>query len=285
MSRIPPRVVARGAAYGGGGLGMVGTLGALGYALLKLEARLARRAVPPLTAAPMADGHYGDPDGVPVLLIMLGDSGAAGFGAEFPAETPGAVLAADLAAAGRYVTLETLAFTGARCADLDVQVTLALADRVWDSPEPATTTIAVLNIGANDVTHWNPPKRAVAHLIAAVTRLRSAGVRVVVGTCPDLGALALLPQPLRAFAGLKSAQMAAAQAIGVVSAGGVPVALGSQLGKQFSGQPGMVCFDRFHPSGKGYRAIAGALLPAVRTAAGLADPADQPADRAAQPAG
>lgn len=277
ITRLPPRAVARGAAYGGGGLGMVGTLGAAGYALLKLEAKLARRAVPPLTAAPMADGRYGDPTGTPLRLVMLGDSGGAGFGAEDAAETPGAILATALAHAGRYVTLETLAFTGARCADLDLQVTLALADRVWESPEPAVTTIAVINIGANDVTHWNPPKRAVAHLMAAVTRLRSAGVRVVAGTCPDLGALALLPQPLRAFARLKSAQMAAAQAIGVVTAGGVPVALGSHLGREFAADPAMVCFDRFHPSGKGYRAIAGEMTPAVLVAAGIRDQAEQPA--------
>ena len=62
----------------------------------------------------------------------------------------------------------------------------------------------------------------------------------------------------------------------MVSAGGVPVALGSHLGKQFEGEPGMVCFDRFHPSGKGYRAIAGAMLPAVRAAAGIPDPAVDP---------
>ncbi|MEP6464287.1 MAG: SGNH/GDSL hydrolase family protein [Frankiaceae bacterium] len=277
LSWSPPRAVTRGAAYGGGGLGMVGTLGAAGYALLKLEAKLARRAVPPLTAAPMADGEYGDPAGIPLRLVMLGDSGGAGFGADVPAETPGAILANELADAGRRVTLETLAYKGARCADLDVQVTLALADRVWESTEPSVNTIAVINIGANDVTHWNPPKRAVAHLVAAVTRLRSAGVRVVVGTCPDLGALALLPQPLRTLARVKSAQMAAAQAIGVVTAGGVPVALGSHLGKQFSADPAMVCFDRFHPSGKGYQAIAGAMAPAVRAAAGIIDPAEQPA--------
>lgn len=272
MAWLPPGAVARGAAYGGGGLGMVGTLGAAGYAVLKLEAKLARRAVPPLTAAPVADGRYGDPAGVPLRLVMLGDSGGAGFGAEIPAETPGAILASALADAGRFVTLETLAYKGGRCADLDVQITLALADRVWDNAEPETTTIAVINIGANDVTHWNPPRRAVAHLVAAVTRLRSAGVRVVVGTCPDLGALALLPQPLRALARVKCAQMGAAQAIGVVTAGGVPVALGANLGRLFAQDPAMVCFDRFHPSGKGYQAIAGAMLPAVRAAAGVLEP-------------
>src|SRR5664279_6598695 len=194
VSWTPPRGVTRGAAYGGGGLGMVGTLGALGYALIKLEAKLARRAVPPITAAPVADGRYGNSDGIPLRLVMLGDSGAAGFGAETPAETPGALLAGVLAEAGRSVTLEVLAVTGARSADLDGQITLALADR------RARPDMAVVLIGANDVTHWNPPRRAAADLTAAVTRLRGAGVRVVVATCPDLGALGFVPQPLRASA-------------------------------------------------------------------------------------
>jgi len=265
VSWTPPRGVTRGAAYGGGGLGMVGTLGALGYALIKLEAKLARRAVPPITAAPVADGRYGNSDGIPLRLVMLGDSGAAGFGAETPAETPGALLAGVLAEAGRSVTLEVLAVTGARSADLDGQITLALADR------RARPDMAVVLIGANDVTHWNPPRRAAADLTAAVTRLRGAGVRVVVATCPDLGALGFVPQPLRAFGKVKSAQMAAAQALGVVAAGGVPVALGAQLGRQFGTDPAMFCPDRFHPSAKGYRAIVSAMLPAVRSAAGISE--------------
>lgn len=267
LPRVPPHALARGAAYGGGGVGMLGTVGLLGYALIKAEAKLARKAVPALTAAPLADGRYGDPAGIPVRLAMLGDSGAAGLGAETAGDTPGARFAAELVAAGRHVTLDVLAVTGARCADLGAQVSRALVNAPDTVPD-----IAVINIGANDVTHWVPPRRAVADLTAAVTRLRDTGVRVVVGTCPDLGALSFAPQPLRAYGRLKGAQMAAAQAMGVVAAGGVPVALGAELGRLFASDPSLFSFDRFHPSSGGYRLIVDAMLPAVRAAAGIDDP-------------
>jgi lysophospholipase L1-like esterase len=268
MIRPPrPATVARGAAVGGTGIGL---LGAMGYGLIKLEATLARRRVPRLHAAPVADGVYGDPAGRPLRLAMLGDSGAAGFGAEYSDDTPGALLATVLAERGLHVTLDVLAVTGARSADLAMQVEWALL---------APPDLVVVQIGANDITHWVPPRQATVHLADAIRRLRDAGARVVVGTCPDLGALRFIPQPLRAVGRLKSQQMAAAQAIAVVEAGGVPVALGAHLGRRFETVPSLFCFDRFHPSAEGYREIVDALLPAVLTAAGLDD------DEVATPAG
>lgn len=258
--RVPGRrALLRGAAVGGGGVGL---LGAAGYGLIRLEADLARRRVPRLHAAPVADGGYGEPAGRPLRLTLIGDSSAAGYGAESPEETPGALLATHLAGEGFRVTLDVLAVTGARSADLSSQVEWALLD----PPD-----IAVLNIGANDVTHWIPPRRATEHLAAAIRRLRGAGAHVVVATCPDLGALAFVPQPLRTLGRLKAAQMAAAQSLAAVAAGGVPVAVGAVLGRRFEADQSLFCFDRFHPSAAGYRLIAEALLPAVRAAAGLPD--------------
>ena len=46
----------------------------------------------------------------------------------------------------------------------------------------------------------------------AIARLRERGTAVVVGTCPDLGALRPVPQPLRALGSRASRQLAAAQA-------------------------------------------------------------------------
>ena len=49
--------------------------------------------------------------------------------------------------------------------------------------------IAVILIGGNDVTNRTPPGLAVRYLVEAVRALRDAGCEVVVGTCPDLGAI------------------------------------------------------------------------------------------------
>jgi hypothetical protein len=62
-----------------------------------------------------ADGLYGSGSQEPLTLVMLGDSSAAGLGADEPQETPGALLAAGLAeVAGRPVRLHTYARTGAQ---------------------------------------------------------------------------------------------------------------------------------------------------------------------------
>ncbi|WP_078512037.1 SGNH/GDSL hydrolase family protein, partial [Streptomyces sp. e14] len=224
------RRIAAGAAYGGGGLGLAG---AAAVGLLLAEVRLARRHVGNGADhhVPLADGLYGQgydtPGEPPLRLVLLGDSTAAGQGVHRAGQTPGALLASGLAAvAERPVRLRNVAVTGARSDDLDRQVSLVLADPA-QPPD-----ICVIMIGANDVTHRMPPTRSVRHLSAAVRRLRTAGAEVVVGTCPDLGTIEPVQQPLRWLARRTSRQLAAAQTIGVVEQGGRTVSLGDLLGPE-----------------------------------------------------
>ena len=81
-------------------------------------------------------------------------------------------------------------------------------------------------VGANDVTHSIKPADAVPALAETVRRLRDRGAEVVVGTCPDLGTVKPLQQPLRLLARHLSRRMAAAQTVAVVEAGGRTVSLG-----------------------------------------------------------
>jgi hypothetical protein len=119
-------------------------------------------------------------------------------------------------------------------------------------------------IGANDVTHRVKPPTAVRHLDHVVRRLRERGAEVVVGTCPDLGTVEPVAQPLRYIARRSSRQLAAAQTIVVVEAGGRTVSLGDILGPEFAASPKeMFGPDRFHPSVAGYASAAAALLPSV----------------------
>src|SRR3954470_14115431 len=119
------RKVAAAAAYGGGGLTV---LGGLGVALMATEMKLARRTIgQPFGPALDADGLYGAGIGAPIELLVLGDSSAAGLGADVPEQTPGAVLARGLSAvAGRGVRLTTVAVVGAVSADLSDQLDRAL---------------------------------------------------------------------------------------------------------------------------------------------------------------
>ena len=262
MSRATTaRRLATGAAYGGGGMGLAG---AALVALLRGEARAARRKVEARTAQadpPSGDGVYGRGRGKPIVLAVLGDSSAVGLGVERAAETPGVLLAAGLAeVAERPVRLVRLAVSGAESAHLDEQVDRALAER----PD-----VAMIMIGANDVTTRTKPAVSVRYLAEAVRRLRAADCQVVVGTCPDLGTIRPIGQPLRLLARRWSREMAAAQTVAVVAAGGRTVSLGSILGPTFASDRSLFSIDEFHPSAAGYAAAAAAILPSVADALGV----------------
>jgi lysophospholipase L1-like esterase len=262
LRALSARRIATAAVYGGGG---ITAFGGLTFGLLMVEARLARKIIraTPNGDPPVADGVYGlASSGVPICFAMLGDSTAAGLGVHEPDETPAAMLAAGLSAiAGRPVRLINVARSGSRSDMLKAQVTRALAQH----PE-----IAVIMIGANDVTARIDPAESVRHLARAVRRLRAAGCEVVVGTCPDLGSVKPLMQPLRWFARRASRLLAAAQTIAVVELGGRTVSLGDLLGREFAADPvSMFSADRYHPSARGYAAASMALLPSMVAALGL----------------
>jgi len=248
--------LARHLAYGGTTTGL---LGLAGYGVLRGEAKLARRVIkPPEAGGPYPDGRYGDSLGRPLRLAVLGDSSGVGLGCATPNETPGALLATALAADDRQVVLDVLAVVGSRSHDLEPQVFRALLQ---------PPHVGVIMIGANDVTHRVSPQQAATDLYRAVVRLRAAGVRVVVGTCPDLAAVRPIPQPLRWVAWVRSRAMAEAQLEAVTAAGGSVVPLGRLLARTFATEPGLFCPDRFHPSAAGYAALMAAMLPAVRAEA------------------
>lgn len=257
------RRLASAAAVGSGGLGLLG--GSL-YAVMRAQAAYARRVIGQATTPPPdADGTYGDQssyDGI--RLLVVGDSSMAGYGMEHPTDTPPAMLASGLShIAGRPVTVVSTAQVGARSSDLQGQLDRGLTVR----PD-----VVVLVIGANDVTHRVWPSESVRLLATAVRRLRDADVEVVVGTCPDLGTLRPLAQPLRELARRWSRRLAAAQTIAVVEAGGRSVSLGSLLGPTFAMAPAELFGpDRFHPSMAGYAGMVAALLPSVADAVGAWD--------------
>jgi hypothetical protein len=130
----------------------------------------------------------------------------------------------------------------------------------------------VILIGGNDVTHRSNVPDAVRTLGDAVRALRMVDADVVVGTCPDMGAIEPIQPPLKWLAHRWSRQLAALQTVAVVEAGGRTVSLGDLLGPQFAADPQrMFAWDRFHPSADGYVACAGVLLPSMVSA--LAEPA------------
>lgn len=194
-------------------------------------------------------------------MVVLGDSTAAGLGVDRPRDTPAALLACGLAERlHRPVLLRNVAVSGATSLGLVPQLEIAA---LW-RPD-----VAVILVGANDVTHRIRVPVAIAHLAQTVRELRGGGCEVVVGTCPDLGTIRPIQPPLRWMARRLSRQLAAAQTYAVVEAGGTTVSLADLVGPTFYASPSqMFSADRFHPSADGYAAAAAAILPTLVAAAG-----------------
>lgn len=265
------RKLAAAASYGGRGLSVAG---AALYGVLVAEALAARKTIGRATR-PVQDptGWYGrGRPGPPISVALLGDSSACGYGVDEPGHTPGAYLASGLAAeADRRVHMRQFAVVGAKSSDLWTQVDQTLA---------VPTDVAVILVGANDVTHLVRPQASVRHLAECVRRLRDAGVEVVVGTCPDLGTIRPILPPLRQLARIWSRRLAAAQMIVVLDEGGRTVSLGDVIGPEFEAKPAELFGpDKFHPSPEGYQACADVLLPTTLGALGLAGDEDEAIDR------
>jgi lysophospholipase L1-like esterase len=242
---------------------IAGTVGGAGLIAAEAVAARTRRYAQPDMRLAMRTS-IGEASAAPLRLVLLGDSSALGVGVGRVADTVGGRLAELLVDTGRRVELSSVAVHGSRSVDLATQVARALLGRPPD--------VAVILVGANDAVSLRRPRQAAAHLAAAVRRLRDAGVAVVVGTCPDLGAVRAIAQPLRQIMVAYGRRVAQAQAQAVARAGGAAVDLAERTGAVFRADPGTLCEDGYHPSADGYRVWAHALLPAVADAAGVPRP-------------
>lgn len=254
--------------------GTAGGLSGAAYGLLNSQSRHARQVIGPPRAEPLqADGVYSaDGSGPvprtalaagvePLELVVLGDSSAAGLGADMPDEVPGARIARGMAEElERPVALTTYAIVGTTSQEIGAQV-----DAVLLSPP----RLALVLIGANDVTSRLSVSASAGLLGEAVTRLVAERVAVVAGTCPDLGAIRPIPQPLRSVARSWSLALGKAQRRSVEAAGGHAVPMADLLSPEFLARPNeFFSPDHFHPSAAGYEAAAAILLPAMCSAIG-----------------
>ena len=189
---------------------------------------------------------------------MLGDSIGYGIGATRTEDTLAPRLAAQLSTLGLAVETAVFAVPGARSAGLAAQVARA---RSWQ-PE-----IAVIVVGANDLTHLIPAGQAAAQLQHAVRSLRSLGAQVVVAPAPDLSVVPHVPPAMRQIVQAGSVLLRQAQIRVTLAEGGrVPDSATATAGA-FAADVSLFSADRFHPSSAGYAVIAEALVPAVRAAA------------------
>lgn len=231
------------------------------YGVIFSELMVAKRTIGITDARPpRADGLYGEElPREPVRCLVLGDSAAVGYGMDRADATPPAMLGIGLAhVLDAQVEIRSEAVVGAQTHDLREQI---------EAAGDFDPDLVVIVIGTNDVTHRVPAYQSTRLLGSAVKKLVDGGAQVVVGTCPDLGTVRPLPQPLRWIARRKSRALARKQTVATVRAGGRAVSLGSLLGVLFTEKYDvMFGEDRFHPSETGYANMVSVLVPSLAAA-------------------
>lgn len=194
----------------------------------------------------------------PLRLALLGDSIAYGVGAERSEDTLAHRLRADLDRAGLETVTRVFAWSGARSANLRRQVERALR---WQ-PD-----LALIIIGANDLTHQVPPAEAAEDLRQAVQALVAVGIEVVLAPAPDLSVVPHVPPAFRDFVRSRSMQFRQAQVATATQEGAVVADADAATSTSFAADLALFSRDRFHPSSAGYERIARALGPVVRATA------------------
>jgi len=193
-----------------------------------------------------------------IRFAVLGDSIAYGVGADDVSHTLASRISTHLAENGIAAEPRVFAVSGARSADLARQV---------DRASPWRPHLALIVIGANDLTHLVPVGEAAADLREAVRRLREVGAEVVVAPAPDLSIVPHVPPAYRGLVRDGSALLRKAQvAVTLEEAGRIADADGA-TSEAFARDRSLFAGDRFHPSSTGYRVIAAALAPVLHAAA------------------
>ncbi len=194
-------------------------------------------------------------------LLIVGDSSAAGVGAEHQDEALAGCLARALALRlGQPVGWQLIATSGHR----SVQALAALR-----AAELAPADVLVTALGVNDVVDQTVPAQALAALDAIDTLARErAGVRLSLHcAAPPMQAFPLLPQPLRWFFGRQAARFNAALAARLA---GQPTRRVVHLPEALQHDAtALMAIDGFHPGPRGYALWAEALADQVVAGLGL----------------
>jgi lysophospholipase L1-like esterase len=227
-----------------------------------VQGRFVRRRVPllPEAAGPREGIVPGSEP--PIHLLVVGESTAAGVGADDHEEALGGQLARALAAeTGRQVGWRVLGKSGATAGS-----TLRL---LLDASSELEADVAVVALGVNDSLRFHGHGRWTRGLAALVNvvRERCGPIPVVLAAVPPMGSFPALPQPLRGVLGLRAAMLDGAASRLAASTEGVvhvpmPLDPAASVGQFF-------CRDGFHPSPHGYavwgRALAAAAAPLLRS--------------------
>lgn len=186
----------------------------------------------------------------PRVLVMLGDSAAAGHGLSGPdVAVPRLVGRGLVDRDGRATAVRSVALDGATTAEvLTTQVGAARGAEV-----------VLIGVGANDALNARHTRGEIVdtthRLLAAVAEVASPGARVILHNSPDLSAAPGLPSVLRPIVGWRCRRVAQLQAA-VAALHGVPVV---DMPREKL-PPEVFGADGFHPGPEGHARLAARVL-------------------------
>lgn len=183
----------------------------------------------------------------PLRLLLVGESTVAGVGVETQSEALSGQLASQLAQVlKRPVQWQACGRNGATATDCLTELLPQLQGQRWD--------LVLLVLGVNDTTHLSSRRhwrRAMAQLVEAFAG--RAGQCLITGV-PPLGHFQALPQPLRAWFGLRAGLLDAdLRALASHSGAGY-------LPLNMAFEPAFLARDGYHPSALGYAHWASGIV-------------------------
>lgn len=225
--------------------------------LLARQALATRGRMVVLDVPPPREGRFGDPSNPPLHFVVVGDSTSVGVGATSLENTYPWMLASHLGTRFR-VRLDVIGRSGARMSDAASDLAPRAAALCPD--------LAMIGIGANDVTHVTPLWKFGRFLGDAIDRLRDSGAEVIVALGPRFDT-PVIPQPLRSIVRAR-ARAINRTIVRVGRAKGVEVLdLPGALGGAFARDHGLYSDDRYHPGDRGYALWADVMKDKVMAAA------------------
>lgn len=194
--------------------------------------------------------------GEPLMYVVLGDSTAVGQGGDY--EVGIARSTAAFMAKNRQVKLQNLAVSGATAADV-------LKNQV-DAAAKLKPGVALLAVGANNVTHLTSTSDIKRDMASIIDTLRAANpsVKIILTGSPEMGSVPRFAQPLRYYAGVRTAQVNKVMQ-GIAAEKSVTLApIAAETGPIFSQRPELFAQDLFHPNNEGYGVWIPVLHKAIR---------------------
>lgn len=199
---------------------------------------------PPENRAEPSDEYSGV---APLRLLLIGESTVSGVGVTTQQLALSGQLAAQLSTRiARPVSWQACGRNGARAADCLRELLPQVSEQSWD--------LVVVVLGVNDTTHLTPRplwRRQMRELIGAFA---GSGVHVLVTAVPPLGLFRALPQPLRAWFGLRAGLLDKDLSRLAPQLGASHVAFDMPF------EADCLAEDGYHPSALGYSLWAGGLV-------------------------